>query len=231
MKKIALVAATVFEIAPFSLYLKERHRFKPDLKAYALSEDASLSILVTGVGMTNTALYFGQAVVANHYDFAIHAGVAGAFNRSLAPGEVVEIVSDQYGDLGVEEADGSFTDMHTLNLIPPNIFPFTNGKLINLYPASAENIKKIAGLTVNKVHGFPPRIDKIYDTYKADVETMESAAFFQTCLLAGIPFLELRAISNYVEKRNRANWQMDSAINNLNHALIEVFKDLINPSF
>jgi futalosine hydrolase len=48
---------------------------------------------------------------------------------------------------------------------------------------------------------------------------MEGAAFFYACLLAEVSFVEVRSISNYVEKRNRDNWKMTEAITNLNAVL------------
>ena len=53
---------------------------------------------------------------------------------------------------------------------------------------------------------------------------MEGAAFFYACLLAKIPFLEIRSISNYVEARNRETWNLPLAINNLNQILIEILE-------
>jgi futalosine hydrolase len=53
---------------------------------------------------------------------------------------------------------------------------------------------------------------------------MEGAAFMQICLTEKIPFAELRAISNYVEPRNRENWKMKEAIENLNTVLIALFE-------
>ena len=50
------------------------------------------------------------------------------------------------------------------------------------------------------------------------------AAFFQTCLTEGVAFTQIRAISNFVEPRNRENWKMQEAIQNLNEVLIELFE-------
>ena len=53
---------------------------------------------------------------------------------------------------------------------------------------------------------------------------MEGAAFFQACMTEGVAFSEIRAISNYVEPRNRDNWKIAEAIENLNKTLIELFE-------
>ena len=37
---------------------------------------------------------------------------------------------------------------------------------------------------------------------------MEGAAFMYACLIAGVPFAQVRAVSNRVERRNRAAWDL-----------------------
>ena len=38
---------------------------------------------------------------------------------------------------------------------------------------------------------------------------MEGAAFAYACSLSGVPYAQVRAISNLVERRNRKAWRMD----------------------
>ncbi len=45
---------------------------------------------------------------------------------------------------------------------------------------------------------------------------MEGAAFFYACREAQVHYVQIRAVSNYVEKRNRDAWQIGLAIKNLN---------------
>jgi futalosine hydrolase len=52
---------------------------------------------------------------------------------------------------------------------------------------------------------------------------MEGATFFYICCREKIPFLALRAISNKVEPRNKSNWDIMLALNNLS----EILDDLI----
>jgi futalosine hydrolase len=40
---------------------------------------------------------------------------------------------------------------------------------------------------------------------------MEGAAFMYSCLVAGVPFAQIRAVSNVVERRNRDGWKIDEA--------------------
>ena len=41
---------------------------------------------------------------------------------------------------------------------------------------------------------------------------MEGAAFMHSSLIAGVPFAQVRAVSNAVERRNRGAWKLDQAI-------------------
>jgi futalosine hydrolase len=221
LKRILVVAATTFEIQPFLDFLKNAHRQKGNI--LFTQNGYEIDVLVTGVGIANTAYQLGKTIPHKIYDLALNVGVAGSFDRRILRGDIVEVISEQYGDLGVEEANGTFTDMFDLGLID-NSSPFQDKKLINTQPLIRPNIKMVHGLTVQKVHGFGESIEKVLKKYKVDVETMEGAAFMQVCLSEKVAFAELRAISNYVEPRNRDNWKMKEAIENLNTFLIELFE-------
>ncbi len=230
MKKVLIVSATTFEIQPFLEFLKQSaaQKYNPLFGQNGYEID----VIVTGVGIANTALEVGKTLTRKKYDWAINVGVAGSFNRDILRGDVVQVMSEQYGDLGVEEADGRFTDMFELGLMEKNTKPFYQDKLVNNKPLTLPQVKRVKGLTVNKVHGTTNSIEAILKKYQVDIETMEGAAFFQACqsvdhttpLDKGILFAEIRAISNYVEPRNRDNWKMKEAITNLNTTLIDLFE-------
>ncbi len=221
--KILVVAATAFEIAPLIAYLKAEFEEK---EAYHFQKKAlQMDTLLTGVGLTHTAFALAKVLAYRKYDLLINAGIAGAFNRDFEIGEVIEVVSDRFADLGVEEANGAFSDIFELGLMDADQFPFSGGKLEN--PAPGNFLKPAEGLSVNKVHGFAPSIAAVQKRYSAAIETMEGAAFFYTCLMEKQAFLAIRAISNYVEPRNRENWNIPLAIENLNQVLIEMSQNWI----
>jgi len=58
------------------------------------------------------------------------------------------------------------------------------------------------------------------------VESMEGAAFFMACEQFEIPCIQIRAISNKVEKRNTANWDLSLAIKNLNNKVEKIISIL-----
>ena len=57
---------------------------------------------------------------------------------------------------------------------------------------------------------------------------MEGAALHYVCLMENIPFLQLRAVSNFVGERNKANWEIGEAIHHLNEKLKSIIQQLTN---
>ncbi len=222
LKRILLVAATKQEILIFLDYLQAQKKIPFNL-LFGQS-GYNFDILITGVGIFNTSFELGRRLTSNLYDIAVNVGVAGSFSGNFKLGEVVEVVTEQYGDFGAEEADGSFTDIFSLKLINENEPPFIKNKLINKKPLGLSDLKSARGLTVQKVHGYEKSINSIKKNYAVDIETMEGAAFFQACLIMKIPFVQWRSISNYVTPRDKESWRMKEAIQSLNAHLINVFE-------
>lgn len=222
---IALVAATPFEIAPTLQHLQQHWTAEND--AVFTQNNQRVSILVTGVGLTATAFHLARYFATHPVDWALNAGIAGAIDPNLELGAVVQVVSDGFADLGVEEADGRFTDLFDLGLLEANTPPFINSILHNPVGATAGFLPAVRGISVNRVHGTATTIAAMRSKYpQAQVETMESAAFFYACLQSNIPFAAVRSISNYVEPRNRAAWQIPLAIENLNVVVVEMLEML-----
>lgn len=219
--RILIVSATPFEVKPVQDWL-EKNWTPKGLFRY-VNGPAEVNLLFTGVGMAATAYALGKCLALKHYDLVMNAGIAGAYHNGLKKGDVVQVVSETFADLGAEEADGAFSDIFRLGLLDVDAPPFREGVLIN-EPAGAYHFLPVArGLTVNKVHGFPISITRIREQYPlADIETMEGAAFFYVCLMEAVPFLAIRSVSNYVEARNRAAWDIPGAIGALNRVLVEI---------
>ena len=220
---ILLVAATPFEISP-ALTMLEQDFNKVDHGGFE-KNNLHVQVLITGVGIMHTAWALGRSLPAFKSDLVINAGVAGAFDRSLSLGAVVQVRSDRFGDLGVEEADGRFTDVFELGLEEPNAKPFINGVLYNPEAGKYAFLPAVSALTVNRVHGSATSIEAIQKKYPdVQIETMEGAAFCYACLQAETPFICIRSLSNYVEPRNRDAWKLDHAIESLNTVLIEMLQ-------
>ena len=208
--KILIVSATSFEVQPTLDFLKKNKE----------KSGYDIDFLVTGIGIVATAFQLGRKLQNYDYQLVINAGVAGAYNKNeLNLGDVVNVVCEQFSDIGAEDNDGSFIDFFQNGLINPNESPFQNAELLNLAGAEFDFLPLAKGITRNTTSGFLPNIEKL-KSYNADIETMEGAAFFYVCLQLEVNFLQIRAISNYVEARNRDNWKMKEAIEKLNEVLI-----------
>ncbi len=221
---ILVVSATAFEIAPLLQYLDKKAE-KLSFFEYKLNHNI-IYPLVTGVGALNTSFALSRYKNIEKTDVAINVGLAGSYYPSLKLGDVVEVIADRFGDLGVEENDGSFTDVHDLGLTNQNQFPFESGWIKNLKPKFETKIQKVNGLTVNKVNGCTNSIEKIKSKYNADIESMEGAGFLYACRMMDVSAHQFRAISNYVEPRNKETWQIEKAIDNLNDHLIELLNNI-----
>lgn len=182
----------------------------------------SMDVLITGVGMTAMAFYLGK-VINRKYDFALNAGVAGSFRKKIPPGKVVNVVSDCFADLGAEDGNKFLTaeeiGLQTTIRQKPQV---TKEKM----KSSLLSLPAVKGITVNTVHGNPYSIRKIIKKFNPDIETMEGAAFFLTCSHEKIPCIQIRAISNYVERRNKKNWKMNLAVENLCAAIEKILQKL-----
>lgn len=222
--KVLFVAATTFEIGPFQEFLKAY--FIPFGENIYQRGDHSCEILVSGVGLPSTIFQLSQKLFQKEYDLIINAGIAGAFNRQIKLGSVLQVTEDQFGDLGIEEADGSFQDLFDMELMAPNGFPFQKGKLINTNGAGFDFLPKATALTVQKVSGSAASIAKIQEKYTVDLESMEGAGVFYVAQQCKVPILQIRAVSNYVEARNRDAWEIQLAIEKLNEVLIELVQTI-----
>lgn len=216
--KILLIAATEAEIAPLTEYI-EPFKTSPDGHNYTFG-DANIRLLITGVGMVATAYNLTKELAKDQYDMVLQAGVGGAFSSSIALGDVVLVGRERFADLGAED-NSNYIDIFDLGLLQTNEDPFTDGWLEA--PATkwfAEfGLKTVNGVTVNIVSGSLATIGRIVDSYNPDVESMEGAAMHYVCLQEGRQFVQIRAISNYVEPRDKSKWQMGKAIKNLNDVL------------
>ena len=110
-----------------------------------------------------------------------------------------------------------------MNLGESVIIPSERYKFENII---IESLPKVNGITVNTVHGNKDSIAKVVKKFNPTVESMEGAAFMQCCDWTGLKHVQLRAVSNYVEVRNKDNWNIPLAIKNLNNTLINILETL-----
>lgn len=211
--KILLVAATYQEIEPFIKHYTPQFDQTNWLKI-GLHE---VKVLITGVGMVATAFAMGKAFTENDYDLALNVGIAGSFYRNIKMGQLVEVREDILSELGAQD-DEEFLTLQELEL---GEVEFSASNKITL----KGQLRKATAITVNTVHGNEESILAIKERINPTIESMEGAAFFYACEEMNVEALQVRAISNYVEKRNKDNWNLPLAVKNLNTWLISAIKD------
>lgn len=228
--KILFVAATYGEVAPLLQYLGVNK--EPAQNCVQLQyRHFDIEVLITGAGMVHTTFHLSRLLFQKNYDLAINVGIAGSFDKKLDIGDVVCVQSQIFGDLGAEDKD-SFIPIAEMVFFDENQFPYQNGvlfggeeKAISKSVVFFPILKKLAlvsSITVNRVLGKKSSIEEVKKIFNPNIESMEGAAFFYACLMSKQDFVELRAISNYVEIRNKANWNIPLAVKSLNQLLIKM---------
>ena len=211
---ILLIAATAKEIQPFFEY----YRNTRDLK--------NIDILITGIGLTAATYHLLDQIHLKRPQFIIQAGVAGSFDKTISLGTVVIVKRDTIADQSVIELKKLKT-LFDLRLIPHNQFPFRKGWLENdRLPHS--RLKKVNAVSVNEITTSRRKLLFYKEVFNPSVESMEGAALHYTCLMEKLPFIQLRAISNYVGERDKNKWEMKKSILNLNRELIKLLKTIEN---
>lgn len=153
-------------------------------------------------------------------DFILHAGIGGILDRSSRIGKVYQVHIDEIFGFGAED-NGSFIPIETLGFGKRT---YTESLPRNL---KLPQISKANGITVNTVHGSRESIDYLRRHYPHSlVESMEGAAVFFVAEREGVHCIQLRAISNYIEPRNKDKWNIGLAVQNLNDVLKEFLTSL-----
>jgi futalosine hydrolase len=217
--RVIITAATVAEWMPSflninALYTGESRRLK-------------LQYHQSGIGMLAASFALTKLAIEDKPDLIIQVGIAGSFDQSIPLGSVVVINEETIGDLGVEE-DGKWKDLFDLKLEKSSYHPFEKRKLPNqwLVKYNLTGLKEVSGITVNEITTHPERIQKLIKKFNPIIESMEGAALHYVARESNIPFIQIRAISNYIGERDKSKWQMKNAIDNLNQTLLQYIDQL-----
>ncbi len=214
---ILIVAATTAEIAQTISWLDSEATPATGQCISFTKNNHFIDLLITGIGIHNTTYQLTRQLLAKKYDLVLQAGVAGSYDTSLLLGSVLRVQSDLFADLGIEDHE-RYLDLFDAGLAGPEDPPYSAGRLpaptLDI-PALGE-LTGVTALTVNTVSGCERTIELRRQKYRCTVESMEGAALHFVCLKENVPFVQVRALSNYVTPRDRNAWRMKEAIVNLN---------------
>lgn len=218
-----IVSATVLEVKPL---LDHWDLESPNIGETTVYEvnDHSVTFLIGGIGMMAMAFNLGVVLQTEKFDLVMNVGIAGSFKENLEIGDLVVVKSQCYADLGASNADG-YEDVFELGLLNENEFPFDNCQIVCEHISLLNDyvFPEVTAISVNNVSGNSSQIELLENKYNPQIEVMEGIAVHYACSMMDVPYLEIRAISNYVEVRNKENWKIKEAIETLNDFLIEWF--------
>ncbi len=184
--------------------------------------DTPVIVFPTGMGKVNAAQALTALLEGAEVRGVVGFGVAGAYPGSgLEVGDVALASEAVYGDEGVETPAG-WIDTEAIG-IP--LLERDGERRFNRIPLDAERVERARGtldaagvaarvgpfVTVSRCSGTDALGREQAGRWAALCETMEGAAWAHVAALYGVPFLELRAVSNRVEDRDPAVWRIDGA--------------------
>ena len=197
--------------------------------AYAVTNKRfSVGFHESGIGLLASSVSLMKMFVQETPSLIIQVGIAGCFDKKVPLGKVFAVKDDFAGDIGVME-NKVWKDLFDLKLDKPNDAPYEKKSLPNPW-LSQYNLLKLPtkkGVTVSTISTDKNKIDLYSGRYKATLESMEGAALHYIGRDLNIPFIQIRAVSNYVGERNKAKWNMQEAIYNLNETLLQ-YLDALN---
>ncbi len=214
--KILLVSATHAEISAITGVRNVVEDKK--LHETVFSE---VKALVTGIGIPSTIYNLANHLFECQYDLVINAGICGAFSTALPLGSVVEVTNDCFADQLVETGNGVMS-WNEAGLSENHSKPYVYGTLDATYPLIAGALTPVKGITSDTVHANLQTIDFLRNRYNPHVESMEGAAVFYVCAKTGTPCAQIRAVSNYVGIRDKSQWKIQLAVQNLAEALKQI---------
>jgi predicted 5'-methylthioadenosine/S-adenosylhomocysteine nucleosidase len=141
-----------------------------------------------GIGPVEAALQTARVLVERRPDTVVHVGIAGS--RTLAPPALV---------LGSEAIYCDVID-------PASTLPRVERVNPDL------DLLERARAALPEAHVLPiATCGKVGAGTGYDIEAMEGFGVLRACDLAGVPAVELRAISNSPEEADRSRWRFDEA--------------------
>ena len=181
-----------------------------------------IHLIEGGLGAVNTAQALTCALQADLPDLVLQVGVGGGYpHTSLQVGDVALADEEVYGDLGVRTGAG----WQPCELIGIPAWRDGENELFNRFPLDPELVSQAcdivgaeaeepavgAFVTVQECSGSTELGRQRGLRFEALCENMEGAAAAHVSRIYGVPFLEIRGISNRVEDRDIDTWDIPLA--------------------
>jgi futalosine hydrolase len=156
--------------------------------------------LVCGVGPVEAAATTARALALAPSSAGVHVGVAGA--RGITPGGLVVGTESVYRDISAE--------IPVVDRVAPDdaLLAAVRAALPDALALPIGTSAAVGGLTSGELR----------------VEAMEGFGVLRACAQAGVPAVEVRAISNEISEGDRSRWRIGRALEALAEALPRVLE-------
>ncbi|MGA5304375.1 futalosine hydrolase [Nucisporomicrobium flavum] len=187
---------------------------EPEAEAWRAGAPGTVHVAAVGVGpaaaAAGTARLLALAEAAGKpYRAVLSAGIAGGFTGRAGIGATVLGARSIAADLGAESPDG-FLPVEQLGF-GSSIVEADSALLKTLTAALPEAVVGDV-LTLATVTGTAATADALRDRFPdAAAEAMEGHGVACAARAAGLPFAEVRTISNPVGPRDRSAWRLGEA--------------------
>lgn len=233
-----LISATDLEQEPVRARMEISGTDHPLVRPWHLGSLCGKPVLLIegGVGQVNTAAALTLALTRHDPAVILQFGVGGAYVRSgLEVGDLAIATEECYGDTGVLTPEGwmdlermgfpmlpARTDSHDSVVKEPlyNRIPFDARRTehirrcleAGLEDRSSYQVASGPFVTVQQCSGVQAAGDTLAARYGGICENMEGAAAAHVAETNGLPFVEVRGISNRVVDRDLSQWNLPLAI-------------------
>ena len=185
-------------------------------------------VVAAGVGPAFAAAGAAFALAEGGYALAVSAGIGGGFAGRAAVGELVVAGAIHAADLGAETPDG-FRDVEALGFGSARFA--VDAALAARWAEALRRAGRAAALgpiaTVSTATGTAATTAELAARIPGvAAEGMEGAGVAAAAHKAGVPALEIRAISNAVGPRDRAAWRIGDALQAL-EAAFAIFTEVV----
>jgi futalosine hydrolase len=196
----------------------------PDTPWRMLGAPDGTRVVSCGVGPANAAGALAWALARSPSGHVVNVGSAGTFDAARLPLKGVCVVTEEdFVDMGTRLADGGWRPAHELKL-------YLDAGTDNAIPLSPPEelpgdlpfpVVSAPGATVHHVCGTPEDAAERHALRGALVESMEGAALALVCRRLGVPFTQLRGVSN-LAGGPREGWETKAAGRNAQHLLLRL---------
>lgn len=193
--------------------------------------DLHARVVVSGVGPVAAALATQRALAQAPARLVISAGIGGAYPGSgLRPGDLAVSSVMVQADLGAWDGDG-FMPLGALGLsVRPDAAQDAAFPAWVRAPQVAVRAGAALGpaLTLSGVTGSLAQAAALEVRHPGALcEGMEGAGVAHAALLAGVPALEVRGISNPVGPRDRQAWRIPEALEATRRGVLAALEELL----